>query len=376
MTDVVQLLRDLVALPSVNPCAGEPDDVHGEGRVVEHLVGWLEQRKIDHELQEVWPGRHNVLARLSGGAGPSVVFEAHTDTVEIQNMEIEPFAPDLREGRVYGRGSCDDKASLAAMLVALERTKQRGTPPGDITLAATVDEEYRFSGVKYMTDHGFRADGAVVGEPTKLQLIVAHKGALRSQIITHGKAWHSSEPDKGESAIFHMARVLTAIEDYGRELAKRPRHPLVNGPTISVGQINGGHAPNIVPDRCEIAIDRRIMPGEVPEVVEQELRDWLTGRLEGVPWEMYIRLNDGGLEGSPDAPIAQRCAAALDRVLGGHVTAGVQYGTDASKFAAAGTPAVVLGPGDIAQAHTAVEWVDVEQVKTAVEVYAEIMWPR
>lgn len=373
MPDVVSLLAELVALPSVNPCGGPLDDLHGEGRVVSFLADWLRAQKLDFELQEVWPGRHNVIARLEGGDGPSLVFEAHTDTVEIHNMEIEPFTPRIADGRLYGRGSCDCKASLAAMLIALLQTAQRGTPPGPITLVAAVDEEFRFTGVKHLVGGGFRADGAVVGEPTGLNLVIAHKGALRAQIITHGRAAHSSEPHKGESAIFHMGHLLLALEEYGRELAHYPRHALVQGPTVSVGLISGGSAPNIVPDRCEIAIDRRVTPLEEIAEVEESLQRWLTEHLPGITWEYRTVLADGGLDGSADSFVAQRCAAALDRVTGRHSVAGVQYGTDASKFAAAGTPAVVLGPGDIAQAHTTLEWIDLEQVETAGLVYREIM---
>lgn len=374
MSDVIGLLRELVAIPSVNPCGHQLDDIHGEQRMVDFLTHWLEQRGLDYELQEVWPGRSNVLVRVEGLHGPSVVFEAHMDTVEIDNMEIEPFTPELRDGRVYGRGSCDCKASLAAALLALEATAKRGVPPGDVTLAATVDEEFRFSGVKFLVKHGFRADGGVVGEPTNLDLIIAHKGALRLQLVTHGKAVHSSEPHKGESAIFHMGHVLAALEEYGRELETRPQHELCYGPTMSVGMIRGGSAPNIVPDRCEIAIDRRVMPGESLEIVEQELRQWLSDRLTGVPWELQVVLADGGLEGQADSAIARRCAAAIDKVKGGHTVRGVQYGTDASKLAVAGIPSVVIGPGDIAQAHTAVEWVAVAEVEQALEIYKTIVW--
>lgn len=374
MSDVVKLLRDLVAIPSVNPCGGAVDDIHGEARVVEHLAGWLGDRALDFELQEVLPGRPNLVARLAGRGGPSVVFEAHTDTVEILNMQIEPFDPVLRDGRVYGRGACDCKASLAAMLVAFEETARRGQPPGDVTLVAACDEEYHYRGVKHLVNNGFRADGGIVGEPTQLRLIIAHKGALRAHIITHGRAAHSSQPEKGESAIFHMARVLDAVEAYGQELSARSKHPLLGGPTISVGLINGGNAPNIVPDRCQIAIDRRVLPTEDIAEVEADLRDWL-GRHAPVPWKMEVLLSDTGLEGTADAPVVQRAAQALDEVIGRHEIAGVHYGTDASKLARAGTPSLVLGPGDIAQAHTAVEWVEVAQVETAVEIYRHIMWP-
>lgn len=374
MSDVIGLLRDLVALPSINPCSGPLDDTHGEGRVVAFVADWLRARGLDYELQDVLPGRQNLIARLSGRGGPSLVCEAHTDTVEVLNMEIEPFAPVLTDGRVYGRGACDCKASLAAMLVALEHTAQQGPPPGDVTLVAACDEEFRYRGVRHLVESGFRADGGVVGEPTELRVIIAHKGALRGQIVTHGKAAHSSEPDKGESAIFHMARVLAAIEEYGRELTRRPPHPLLHGPTVSVGLITGGNAPNIVPDRCEISLDRRVLPTEELATVEAELRAWLAERAP-VPWEFEVTLADLGMDGAPDSAIALRAGAAVDAVLGAHEVAGVQYGTDASKLARGGIPSVVVGPGHIGQAHTAIEWVEVAQVEAAVEVYQHLMCP-
>jgi acetylornithine deacetylase len=338
------------------------------------VAGWLQARGLDYELQDVLPGRQNVVATLEGRGGPSVLFEAHMDTVETNGMEIAPFDPVVRGGKLYGRGSCDCKASMAAMLVALEHTAQRGTPPGDVTFAATIDEEHRFAGAKYMMEHGFRADGAVVGEPTSLDLIIAHKGVLRVRIATRGLAAHSSDPSQGESAIVHMTRVLEAIEAYGKTLEPLPQHWLVGRPTVSVGLISGGSAVNIVPDCCEIAVDRRVTPLETVDEVEAQLRHWLTVNLPGVPWEMSLLLADEALEGAPDSAIASRCEAALDAVMGHHHTAGVQYGTDASKFAAKGIPAVVLGPGSILQAHTAVEWVEIEQVEMAAKVYGEIMW--
>lgn len=374
MTPVIDLLCDLIALPSVNPAAGVPDDTQGEGRVVDYLAARFTAAGLDYELQEVLPGRHNVLARLSGHGGPSLVLESHTDTVRADNMIIEPFRPEARLGRVYGRGACDDKASLAAMIVAVERASRRGAPPGEVTLAATCDEEYRFRGVKHLVDSGFRADGAVVGEPTDLRLITAHKGALRATLATRGVAAHSSDPARGENAIYRLGRVLAALEAYAEELQTRPGHPLVQGPTACVGMIQGGMAPNIVPDYCELSLDRRILPGEDPLTVEPEVRRWLTERCPGVDWEMELHLLVSGLDTPLAAPISQRVARALQRVRGGYEAAGVQYGTDACQFADHGIPAIVLGPGSIQQAHTAEEWVEIEQVEQAVAVYEAIIW--
>jgi acetylornithine deacetylase len=327
------------------------------------------------EVDESAPGRPNVVTRLAGAGGPSVILEAHMDTVSVAGMEIAPFCPDVRAGRLSGRGSCDDKASLAAMVIALEETARRGTPPGDIILAATADEEYSGSGVQHLVNAGLRADGAVVGEPTGLRLVVAHKGAVRVRITTHGRAAHSSEPEKGVSAIYLMAPLIQALEEYAGTLRDGAAHPLVGKPTCSIGTIHGGQAPNIVPSECSIVVDRRLLPGEQPAEAEAEIRQWLADRAPAVPWDMSVILYGVGMDTPLAAPIVHRCAEALDRVLGGHEVAGVQYGTDASRLSTGGTPSVVLGPGDIAQAHTADEWVEIAQVEQAVAVYREIMWP-
>lgn len=368
MSPVLELLCELVALPSVNPGAGEPDELHGESRVVRYIADWLSARKLDYELQEVLPGRHNLLTRLEGGSGPSLVFEAHTDTVGVQNMDIPPFSPTLQDGRIYGRGACDCKASLAAMLWALTEIAATGAPPGTLTFVAACDEEYRYRGVKQLVESGFRADGAIVGEPTQLQLVIAHKGALRAKISTKGRAAHSSQPEQGENAIFYMAEVLKALQEYAQSLRRRPSHPLLGSPTLSVGQIVGGLAPNVVPDYCEINIDRRVLPAEDLPQVEAEIRQWLEKHAP-VPWEMEIILADVGLESRPDSPLVTSCRNALKRLGFCSDVVGVPFGTDASKFAHSGTPAVVFGPGNIAHAHTAVEWIETQQVEQAAEVY-------
>lgn len=375
MSEVVALLQALVATPSVSPLGKPPGSGEGEAAVTRVLAERLATAGLAYEVSEGAPGRPNVVVRLAGGDGPSVIFEAHMDTVPVANMTGDPFAARLHEGRVFGRGACDNKASLAAMVVALEETARRGDPPGDIILAATADEEYSGAGVQYLIDQGLRAEGAVVGEPTGLRLVVAHKGALRLRITTHGLAAHSSEPDRGKNAIYLMAPLIEALREYGDSLQERPAHPLVGRPTCSIGTIHGGEAANIVPSACSIVVDRRLLPGEQPATVQGEIHQWLTEHCPDIPWDMSVMLYGLGMDTPLTAPIVGRCAEALDRVLGHHEITGVHYGTNASRLSRAGIPSVVLGPGDIAQAHTADEWVEVAQVEQAVAVYREIMWP-
>ena len=373
MTEAIALLREMVATPSVTCSAHHGlDETHGEGRMVELVADFWNRSGMDYEIQTVYPGRENVVARIEGGDGPSLILEAHTDTVEVENMEIAPFDPVMKDGRVYGRGSCDDKASLAAMMIALRNAAEKGLP-GTVTFAAAANEECGHAGVVTLLENGLHADGAVVGEPTLLQLVVAHKGACRLEITTHGVAAHSSEPHKGENAIYAMARIIQAVEAYAEQLNHRPRHPLVSGPTCSLGMIDGGQAPNVVPDRCEISVDRRMIPGECTEDAKEEILAAIRASVgDEVNWSSDLAFDDYTLETDPDCWVASTALRAVEAVTGDSTVIGAQYGPAASNFSHAGLPSVVLGPGRIAPAHTAVEYVDIDQVEKAVLIYERL----
>jgi len=373
MTEVIKLLRDMVAIPSVS-CGvyGKPDDIHGESRMVQFIADFFEQHHIDYDIQQVKPGHDNVIARVKGSDGPSLLLEAHTDTVEVENMDIDPFNPVMKDGRLYGRGACDDKASVAAILIGVKNAAEKGLP-GEVTMAASADEECSFGGARKLIESGFRANGAVVGEPTQLELVVAHKGACRVKVFTHGKLAHSSEPHRGYNAIYSMAQVISALRDYAESLDERPRHPLVGRPTCSVGTIRGGQATNVVPDLCEITVDRRMVPGEDTEQTVAEIQHSIASRIDDtVKWHTELLLGDYPLETDPECWVAKQAQAAIETVTGGSTLKGVHYGTDASNFAQAGIPSVVVGPGSIQQAHSAVEYVEIEQVEKAVQIYERI----
>lgn len=382
MPDVIRLLQDLVTIPSINPSGGAPDDhTLGERRMVEYLEALLRAEGIDCVRQEALPGRENLLAWVQGRAPEPVILEAHTDTVSVEGMAIEPLEPRLEDGKVYGRGSCDDKASLAAMVTALVRVARRGTPERTCLVAATCDEEFGFSGVRAflaqpevvgLSPALLQRAVACVGEPTGLDVVIAHKGAFRWRIRTHGEAAHSSQPDRGQNAIYSMARIVSALERYAETLLQRQKHPLVGGPTFSVGVIHGGSAVNIVPDLCEVLVDRRLIPGEDGEAAEAEIRSFLSDCVEG-ELDISTLLVDWPMETPADAGIVHRAKAAAEAVLGEARVTGVQYGTDASKMARVGVECIVCGPGDIAQAHTALEWVEVQQVEAAARFYEHLL---
>ncbi|MGE3821169.1 MAG: M20 family metallopeptidase [Isosphaeraceae bacterium] len=380
MDEVTRLLAELVAIPSVNPM-GRP--VSGpeflEGGMTDYLEGWFRRLGASFERQNVSPGRDNVIARYEpSGARRTVLFDAHQDTVPTEGMTIDPFRPTVQDGRMFGRGACDIKGGMAAMLSAFARlVRERPEGSAAVVMACTVDEEFTHTGSSKLalTAHG--ADLAVVAEPTELQIVNCHKGAVRWKIRANGVACHSSTPHLGENAIYRMAAVVSVLSAHARELSSGPSHPVLGPPTLSVGRIEGGQSVNVVPDRCEIEIDRRLVPGETPASciarAEYFLRDRL-GDLSDLeflpPWVKMPPLSPEHSQSDRWVP-PLRLAIATATGTAPTVT-GVPYGTDAGPLGETGLPCLVFGPGNIAQAHTKDEWVDLDQVRQAAEAYYQI----
>jgi len=383
MDEVARLLADMVSIPSVNPCGADVQgDIYFETRMADYVEDYLRRIGVDVERQTVHPGRDNVIGRVVGrDRSRHILLEAHTDTVPGEGMEFDPFRPFIKDGRLYGRGSCDTKGSLTAMLIALRRVVEQGAPPCSITMLAAVDEEHRFTGVLHFVEHeDFSSAGAiteaVVGEPTAREIVIAHKGCVRWRLRTRGKAAHSSQPENGINAIYRMARVVQALEQFNTEqLRQRSYHPLLGYPTLSVGTITGGQAANVVPDECVVQIDRRLLPGEDPETAVREVEDFLKDR-ENIDFEFESEepfLKDMAMETSPEAMIVQRFRRACAAVYGMAKVSGVPFGTDASKITPKGIPAVVFGPGDIRLAHTAGEFVPLDEVHQVVEILVSVL---
>lgn len=362
MTQSEKLLQELIALPSVNPAflpAGDPRA--GEKRVAEFLAATAARAGLSVEFQEVLPGRSNLIARLlpSGKVRRRIVLAPHMDTVGI--ADEKQFTPQRKAGRIHGRGACDTKGSIAVFLAALiELASSKRRPSStEICFIALVDEESGQAGSRFLAKRGFKADLAIVGEPTRLQIVTAHKGDLWLQLETKGKAAHGSRPELGHNAVHLMARIVHLLEtDYARQLRRR-RHSLLRHATINVGSISGGRQPNIVPDWCAIRIDRRTIPGENDPAVKREILRFI--RRHGLSASMLDTKNEEPappLETNPRLPLVQQFLQSA----GQKKPAGVDFFTDAGVLAAAGTPCVVFGPGDIAQAHTADEWVAVSQL--------------
>ncbi len=381
---VVDILSTLISIPSVNPMGQNVDGpIYFEDRVSDWLVEFLRSFGAKYERIEVSPGRDNVVARFdSPGSDTTILLDAHQDTVPVEGMTIAPFEPQIQNGRITGRGSCDVKGGMAAMLFAFRRLcLERPAKAANVVLSCTCDEESTTTGitdlVRYWTSERGKSDllasppdVAVIAEPTMLDVVVAHRGVTRFRIRAGGRACHSSDPTQGVNAIYRMARVVAVLEEYAGLLATTVApHPLCGGATLSVGRIHGGTSVNIVPDECVIEIDRRVIPGENHEQVKGDIRQYLTERLDfevefEAPWIESPALTD-----ADNHPLAKAILSCVAHVDGGHAAVGVPYGTHASRTCAGGVPSIVFGPGSIDQAHTKDEFLEIDQLEKAAEVY-------
>jgi len=381
LTDPLEVLGRLIAIPSVNPACGGPAAYQGEARLTDFVEQMLREIGLKTVRQPIEPQRENLLALLPSKPAASrkevLLLEAHLDTVSAEGMTIDPFAAEVRNGRVYGRGACDVKGGLAAMVASVARLAAERPPAmPDIVIACTVNEEAGFSGAQGLAA-GLRGELAsflpslptacIVTEPTDLRPVVGHKGVVRWRCHTTGQAAHSSEPARGENAIYRMARVVTALESYANEtLARMPTDPFCGGATLSVGTITGGTGVNTVPDQATIDIDLRTLPSEDPLDACRAVQSFLAARPE-LNFEIQHdppHLCVGGLASEQNQSLAQQLIAA--GATGPPL--GVAYSTNATAYAAVGIPTVVFGPGSITQAHTADEWIAIEELNAAVEI--------
>lgn len=385
--DVVELAQRLVRIPSLNPMGR---DVTGppyfEAAVTDALSHWFANCGIETERHTVFPQRDNLVARIPGrgvAAERIVLLEVHQDTVPVDGMTIAPFDAVLRDGRIYGRGACDVKGGMAAILVAAHRIAHSNVSSRPtIVCAFTINEENGFDGINHLTKVWQAGnsrllpsapDVAIVAEPTELDVVVAHKGSVRWQCHVIGAAAHSSDPSRGKNAIYQMAKLLDAISEYANQhVATLAHHPLLNTPTLSVGTIEGGISVNTVPDRCTIRIDRRLIPGESGTRAQQNLIDFLQQRcpdIEQVHDAPF--LTSPGLESHNNHALANQLASASQANGGKGQLRGVPFGTDAGAISNSGVPTVVFGPGSIEQAHTRDEWIEVASLHKAVDTLVD-----
>jgi acetylornithine deacetylase len=368
---VVEILQALVRLPSVNP-DGAPESPHaGEKRVAAWVGGFLANLGARVEFEEVLPGRPNVFGHFGENSPPKprVLLAPHTDTVGVENMTIDPFGGEVRDGKLFGRGASDTKGTMAAMLAALEEIG--GSRLSDfgcgVTFVGLVGEESGQYGSRHLAKHHRdEYDFALVGEPTDCAIVHTHKGCTWVALETHGRACHGSTPDLGRSAIFEMLPVIVSVERDLRARCETPQfaHPVLGPPTVNIGMIRGGTRPNIVPDHCRIDVDVRETPALHQYGAERLLREWI----DDAPFAGKVAIRTlatcAPLDTPADNPFVQKLTAL------GAPLAGAPWLCDAAWLSSeGGIPAVAAGPGRIDQAHTADEFIELAALTEGVNFY-------
>lgn len=373
MTETAKLLSELIALPSVNPAFLPAGDMRtGEQRVADFLAAVVARAGLDVEFQEVLPGRANLIARLRpvGKISQTILLAPHLDTVPPASEK--QFVPQRKGDRLYGRGACDTKGSIAAMLSAMfavTKSKQRPRET-EIIFAGLVDEENAQAGSRALAAGKLKANLAIVGEPTNLNVVTAHKGNVWFQLETRGKSAHGSRPETGDNAVHSMARIVDVLETkYAAQVRKRHRHPLLGHATVNVGTICGGTQPNIVPDSCVITVDRRTLPGETENSVKREMADFLAHEKLQATFRTARMAPCLPMETDANLPLVRQFLHSA----GQRKPAGVHFFCDAAILAEGGIPSVVFGPDDISQAHTADEWISLRSLERAKEMLVRFL---
>jgi len=373
--EVVDLVKDLIRIPSHAKAKSQ------EKKAAHFLADKLKKEGIDVRLQKVEDDRFNVIGMIQGESkGRSLILNGHLDTVPPSPEMIDPYNPKLRNGKLYGRGAADMKGAIGAMVYSLIAIKRSGiTLDGNLIFTGVIGEESPgHGGTGYMVKYGPKADMAIVGEPTNLKIVVTHKGVDRIKINIKGKAAHSSTPQRGVNAISKATKFIHAIEkDLIPELNKR-KHNLLGSPTINIGIIEGGINPNTVPDNCVIQIDRRWIPGESPSTIIKEFEDILNHLKENDPefkaelkrMEYLEETPHSPLEISEDHYIVKALKKSLHKISLSPEISGISGWTDAALLNnQAKMPTVVFGPGSLAQAHSDVEFINVDSLLTATKIY-------
>jgi acetylornithine deacetylase len=369
---LVENLAAMVAIPSVNPFDDPVTKSCREQEFGDAFEKFLQAVGLATFRRDVAAGRPNVFGRLAGARnGPCLMLAGHLDTVGVDGYD-DPFNPVVKNGRVYGRGSCDMKAALAAYVeVARVMSNSSVRLEGELLIAGVADEEHLMIGSREISRNGPIPDFAVVGEPTELKVCHTHKGQLCLPVRTYGKAVHSSVPELGVNAITHMAEVVRAFEQYGADLLARDPDPEWGRGRVNPGVIRGGTISSSVPDFCELEVDRRLLAGETCEQVVEEYRQFLESLGQSIP-DFHYEIGAPTLDNAPlDTPEDSLIVTSVAEAYNAEREDSAEIGafcaaTDAPNFLC---PAVICGPGSINQAHTLDEYVEIDQLTTAAKIY-------
>jgi len=357
-----ELLEALVRVPSVNPAIA-PEEAHGETAVATFARDWLTARGVKAWLEDAAPGRPNVVAEVGSGDGPTLVLCGHLDTVGTAGMDA-PFTPRVEGDKLYARGGYDMKAGVTACMAAAA-TLARESFPGKLMLALVADEEYASIGAQAFVDQ-HRADACILTEPSEGQLVLAHKGFLWVEVVTHGRAAHGSRWDLGDSAIARMGRVITALDQLDLTVLRSRTHVLCGPASMHCGQVAGGVGLSTYAAECRLQVERRTLPGETVAAALAEI----TAAVQAADGSATVTpgLHREPMLCLPDAPIAAAVRASAAEVLGRPAPeVGVQYWMDAAIFDGAGIPTVDFGATG-AGAHETVEWVSLASLEQSAQV--------
>lgn len=370
--DAVALARALIRIDSRNPTLvpGAP----GEAEVARTLASVLDEWGFSVEISEASPGRPNVVARIGPRDAPALMLNGHLDVVGVEGMVHEPFAAEIRSGRIYGRGSADMKGGIAAMCAAA--TVATAQSNAQIVIAAVADEEYESLGLRALLSSGLSADAAIVTEPTRLAICPAHRGFAWIDVTLAGRAAHGSRYDLGIDAILHAGLLLAELDALEQTRNDGLVHPLLGRGSLHASKIQGGVGMSTYPERCDLAIERRTLPGESADQAVREITDAcerIRARRPG--FSARVRLNTAQVPSDValDAPIVKRLRTALENEGMPVKIEGLSAWTDAALLNAAGIPAVCFGPGDISLAHAAEEFVPVTDIEQATRVLGRVV---
>src|SRR5258706_3602048 len=371
--DAVALARAIIQIDSRNPTLAP--DSPGEGDCARTLASVLDDWGFSVQLMESAPGRPNVVARIGPRDAPALMLNGHLDVVGVEGMIHNPFSAQIRGGRIYGRGSADMKGGVAAMCAAAAKGAQADSSR-QILVTAVVDEEYESLGMRALLADGIRADAAIITEPTRLAICPAHRGFVWMDIVVTGRAAHGSRYDIGVDAITHAGLLLAELEKLERTRESGPRHRLLGRGSLHASKIQGGVGMSTYPELCNLAIERRTLPGESADKALGEIRDaFASVRAVHPQLAARVTLNTAQLPSDvpADSPIGKRLHGAVEREGVPVKIEGLSAWTDAAPLNEAGIPTICFGPGDIALAHAAEEFVPIEEIDVATRVLTRVV---
>lgn len=379
-SDVSSLLQDLIRIPSVNPDDAPGTKQTGEAAIADYLRDYLEEIGFKVSLEQVKPGRPNLIARAPSANGlgkrPRILLGPHMDTVGVGGMTIDPFSGDLYDGKIHGRGASDTKGPMAAMLQALSNCRDiLPTMPYAIDFVGFMGEESSQWGSKqFAKHHAADYEFALIGEPTSLDIVHVTKGSLWATLTAHGKAAHSSQPERGDNAILHLTRSIQTLNRYLVPALATYHHPVLGHSTLNIGVISGGSRANIVPDHASAQIDIRTTPclyshGGGYRAVSEFIKE------HELPLEVENPHENPPMEVPVEHPWIQRMTAiAKNEAKAEHpCTVGAPWFSDAAHLNDAGLPSICIGPGSIDQAHTKDEFIHVDDLKDGEHYFTELI---